>query len=116
NSYALPASSAEPGRSISTDLLIGDRWRPGGEGQRIDVLNPSTGEVLASVADATIKDGIEAIEAASRAASSWAATPPRKRAELLRSCYERMVANSEWLAQLISLENGKALADAKGEV
>ncbi len=57
-----------------------------------------------------------AIEAASRAAAGWAATPPRKRAELLRSCFERMVANSEWLAQLISLENGKALADAKGEV
>ncbi|WP_129647676.1 NAD-dependent succinate-semialdehyde dehydrogenase [Peristeroidobacter agariperforans] len=116
NNYLLPSSSAQPGRAIPTDLLIGDRWRGGAEGQRIDVINPSTGEVLASVADATIKDGIESIEAASRAAPAWAATPPRKRAELLRSCFERMVANSEWLAQLISLENGKALADAKSEV
>ncbi|MFC4312320.1 NAD-dependent succinate-semialdehyde dehydrogenase [Steroidobacter flavus] len=116
NNYLLPASSAEPGRAIPTDLLIGDRWRAGAEGQRIEVINPSTGEALASVADATAGDGIESIEAASRAASAWAATPPRKRAELLRSCFERMVANSEWLAQLISLENGKALADAKGEV
>jgi succinate-semialdehyde dehydrogenase / glutarate-semialdehyde dehydrogenase len=116
NNYLLPASSAEPGRAIPTDLLIGDRWRGGAEGQRIEVINPSTGDVLASVADATIKDGIDSIAAASRAASGWAATPPRKRAELLRSCFERMVANSEWLAQLISLENGKALADARGEV
>lgn len=116
NNYVMPVSSAEPGRLIPTDLLIGDRWRAGGEGQRIEVINPSTGEVLASVADATVKDGIESIEAASRAAAAWAATPPRKRAELLRACFERMMANAEWLAQLISLENGKALSDAKGEV
>ncbi|WP_129780868.1 NAD-dependent succinate-semialdehyde dehydrogenase [Peristeroidobacter soli] len=116
NNYLLPASSAAPGRAIPTDLLIGDRWRTGAENERIEVINPSTGEVLACVADATVKDGIECIEAASRAASAWAATPPRKRAELLRSCFDRMVANSDWLAQLISLENGKALADAKGEV
>jgi succinate-semialdehyde dehydrogenase/glutarate-semialdehyde dehydrogenase len=116
NHYLLPAFSAEPGRAIPTDLLIGDRWREGAERQRIEVINPSTGEVLASVADATVKDGIDSIEAASRAAAGWAATPPRKRAELLRSCFERMVANSEWLAQLISLENGKALSDAKSEV
>jgi succinate-semialdehyde dehydrogenase/glutarate-semialdehyde dehydrogenase len=116
NNYLLPKSSAEPGRAIPTDLLIGDRWREGAERRRIEVIDPSTGELLASVADATVKDGLETIEAASRAAAGWAATPPRKRAELLRSCFERMVANSEWLAQLISLENGKALADAKGEV
>jgi len=116
NNYPLPAWTAEPGRTIPTDLLIGDRWRGGAESQRIDVINPSSGEVLASVADATIKDGLESIEAASKAAPGWAATPPRKRAELLRACFERMVANSEWLAQLISLENGKALADAKSEV
>jgi succinate-semialdehyde dehydrogenase/glutarate-semialdehyde dehydrogenase len=116
NSYLLPKSSAEPGRAIPTDLLIGDRWREGAERRRIEVIDPSTGELLASVADATVKDGLDAIDAASRAAAGWAATPPRKRAELLRSCFERMVANSEWLAQLISLENGKALSDAKGEV
>ena len=78
NNYVMPVSSAEPGRLIPTDLLIGDRWRAGGEGQRIEVINPSTGEVLASVADATVKDGIESIEVASRAAAAWAATPPRR--------------------------------------
>jgi len=113
NHYLLPVDA---GRSIPTDLLIGDRWREGAERQRIDVINPSTGAVLASVASATVKDGLESIEAASRAAADWAATPPRKRAELLRACFERMVANAEWLAHLISLENGKALSDARSEV
>nr|WP_298722982.1 NAD-dependent succinate-semialdehyde dehydrogenase [uncultured Steroidobacter sp.] len=113
NHYLLPVDA---GRSIPTDLLIGDRWREGAERQRIDVVNPSTGAVLASVASATVKDGLESIEAASRAAADWAATPPRKRAELLRACFERMVANAEWLAHLISLENGKALSDARSEV
>jgi succinate-semialdehyde dehydrogenase/glutarate-semialdehyde dehydrogenase len=112
--YSLPGTPAA--RAIPTDLLIGNQWREGGERQRIDVINPSTGETLASVADATVADGIQSIEAAAKAAAAWAATPPRKRAELLRLCFERMVANSEWLAQLISLENGKALSDAKGEV
>ncbi|MBM0106647.1 NAD-dependent succinate-semialdehyde dehydrogenase [Steroidobacter sp. S1-65] len=116
NNYLLPACSANPVREIPTDLLIGEQWRAGAEGRRIDVINPSTGELLTSVADATIKDGIQAIDAAAQAATGWAATPPRKRAELLRTCFERMVAHSEWLAQLISLENGKALADAKSEV
>jgi succinate-semialdehyde dehydrogenase/glutarate-semialdehyde dehydrogenase len=116
NNYLLPPSSAEPGRAIPTDLLIGDRWLEGAEQRRIEVIDPSTGKLLASVADATVKDGLDSIEAAARAAAGWAATPPRKRAELLRSCFERMLANSEWLAQLISLENGKALSDAKGEV
>lgn len=115
NVYSLPGTAGAV-HAIPTDLLIGDRWREGRERQRIDVINPSTGETLASVADATVADAISSIEAASQAATAWAATPPRKRAELLRSCFERMVANSEWLARLISLENGKALADAKGEV
>src|SRR5687768_3105218 len=115
NHYSLPGA-AGAAHAIPTDLLIGAQWREGRERQRIDVINPSTGETLASVADATVADAISAIDAASQASTAWAATPPRKRAELLRSCFERMVANSDWLARLISLENGKALADAKSEV
>lgn len=116
NRYSLPGVATLADGAIPTDLLIGEHWREGAERQRIDVINPSTGETLTSVADATVGNALQAIDAASRAASAWAATPPRKRAELLRQCFERMVANSEWLAQLISLENGKALADAKSEV
>lgn len=115
NHYSLPGTAGAV-HAIPTDLLIGDQWREGRERQRIEVIDPSTGQALASVADATVADAISSIDAASQAAAAWAATPPRKRAELLRSCFERMVANSEWLARLISLENGKALADAKSEV
>lgn len=113
NSYALPGSVSTP---IPTDLLIGAGWDAAGNEKRIDVVNPSTGETLTSVASAGVAEGILSIDAAQQAASAWAATAPRKRAELLHSCFERMLANSEWLARLISLENGKALADAKSEV
>ena len=115
NHYSLPGAAGAV-HAIPTDLLIGDQWREGRERERIDVIDPSNGQTLASVADATVADAIASIDAASQAAAAWAATPPRKRAELLRSCFDRMVANSEWLARLISLENGKALSDAKGEV
>lgn len=116
NQYLLPSEAGKQDRSIPTDLLIGNGWREGSERQRIDVINPSTGATFASVADATVADALQSIDAAASAAASWAATAPRKRAELLRSCFEQMVVNSDWLARLISLENGKALADAKSEV
>ena len=114
NYYALAGAPAP--HSIPTDLLIGENWQEASDKTRIDVVNPSTGETLTSVASANVAEGIQAIDAAQQAAKSWAATAPRKRAELLRQCFDRMVANSEWLAQLISLENGKALADARSEV
>ena len=114
NYYALAGAPAP--HSIPTDLLIGERWQESSDKTRIDVVNPSTGQTLTSVASANVAEGIQAIDAAQQAAKSWAATAPRKRAELLRQCFDRMVANSEWLAQLISLENGKALADARSEV
>ena len=79
-------------------------------------MNPSTEQVLTSVADATVKEAIAAVDAAAAAAAEWAATPPRKRAEILQACFHAMMAEQEWLAQLISLENGKALSDARGEV
>jgi succinate-semialdehyde dehydrogenase / glutarate-semialdehyde dehydrogenase len=111
NSFALPASPPLP-----TDLLIGPTWRVAQNHARIQVVNPSTGETLASVADAGIPEAISAIDAAQQAAADWAKTAPRKRAELLRACFDAIVASREWLAELISLENGKALSDARGEV
>ena len=61
-------------------------------------------------------DSLAAVDAADKAAAAWAATTPRHRAEILRKCYEKIVENIEWLAYLISLENGKALPDARSEV
>ncbi|MDQ0349177.1 NAD-dependent succinate-semialdehyde dehydrogenase [Ancylobacter vacuolatus] len=101
---------------VPTDLLVGEGWVPGSGGQRIDILDPATGGVLTSVADATIADGMAALDAAEAAAAGWAATPPRARAVILQRCFQAIVDNVDWLAQLIALENGKALPDARGEV
>lgn len=101
--------------SVPTDLYIDGKWVPGSEGKRIDVLDPSTEKKIASVANATVDDAIKAVDAASAAAAGWAATAPRARGEILRKAFELMVARADWFAELISLENGKALADAKGE-
>jgi succinate-semialdehyde dehydrogenase/glutarate-semialdehyde dehydrogenase len=102
--------------SLPTGLFIDGKWRSGREGKTIDVLDPSTGEVIAAVADATIEDAMDAVAAAHKAAKGWAATAPRKRSEILRRCFELMIERKDMLAELISLENGKTLADAQGEV
>jgi succinate-semialdehyde dehydrogenase / glutarate-semialdehyde dehydrogenase len=101
---------------VETELFIGGKWVPASSGQRFDVLDPASGEVLASVADGGETDAIAAVDAAAAAASAWAATPPRVRGEALRRAFELMTARADELAKLISLENGKALTDAKGEV
>ncbi|WP_420852266.1 NAD-dependent succinate-semialdehyde dehydrogenase [Rhizobium mesosinicum] len=97
-------------------LYIDGNWRQSKSGRKIGVTDPSTGALLAAVADATVEDAQASIEAASRAAPGWRSTPPRKRSEILRRCFELMIERSEMLATLISLENGKALRDARGEV
>jgi succinate-semialdehyde dehydrogenase / glutarate-semialdehyde dehydrogenase len=104
------------GRTIPTDSLIGPRWHDAADRPRMDVINPATGEVLTSVANAGLPEASYAVEAAQAAARDWARTATRTRSELLSRCFEKIVSNAEWLAQLISLENGKALTDARSEV
>ena len=101
---------------VTKGLYIGGSWRAATNGNTFQVFNPSTEAILARVPDATLEDAAAAVGAAARATPDWAATPPRKRSEILRRCFELMAARSEELAKLISLENGKALRDARGEV
>jgi succinate-semialdehyde dehydrogenase/glutarate-semialdehyde dehydrogenase len=101
---------------VPTDLFMGGKWVTASDAGRFDVHDPSTGEVIASVANATEADAITAVDAADEAAEEWAATAPRQRGEILRKAWEIMTARGEELARLISLENGKALVDARGEV
>jgi succinate-semialdehyde dehydrogenase/glutarate-semialdehyde dehydrogenase len=101
---------------LPLDLWLGGKQAPASDGGRFDVLDPATGEVLTSVADGSVEDGIAAVDAAETAAAGWAATAPRERAEILRRAFELMRERAEDLAGLISLENGKALVDARGEV
>jgi succinate-semialdehyde dehydrogenase/glutarate-semialdehyde dehydrogenase len=110
------ASSAHRASAFSQGLYIDGAWRAATGGATIPVLDPSTESTLAHVPDAHLADAAAAVEAAAKAAPGWAATPPRKRSEILRRCFELMTARSEEFAELISLENGKTLGDARGEV
>jgi succinate-semialdehyde dehydrogenase/glutarate-semialdehyde dehydrogenase len=101
--------------SAHTDLYIGGEWREASDGGRFDVYNPADEEVLASVASATIEDAIAAIDAAQAAFADWAGRTPRERGEILRKAFELFSARKEDFARLITLENGKARADAMGE-
>ena len=80
------------------------------------MIDPATENKIASVASASIDDAKAAIDAASEAFEGWAARKPRERGEVLRKAYEVIMAQAERLAKLITLENGKALADSRGEV
>ncbi|HET9841197.1 MAG TPA: NAD-dependent succinate-semialdehyde dehydrogenase [Nocardioides sp.] len=101
---------------VPTDLYVGGKWVPAEDAGRFDVLDPSTGEVIAKVADATVGDAVNAVGAAGSAADLWAAMPPRERSEILRCAFELMTRDTEHLARLVTIENGKALSDARGEV
>jgi succinate-semialdehyde dehydrogenase / glutarate-semialdehyde dehydrogenase len=101
---------------LPLDLCVGGKVVPASDGGRFDVLDPATGAVLTSVADGTVEDALACVDAADAAAAGWAATAPRERSEVLRRAFELMRERSEELAHLISLENGKALVDARGEV
>ena len=98
-----------------TDLYINGQWRAGASGTRFDVMNPATEEVLASVASAEIVDADAALDAAEVAMALWSAQTPRHRSEVLRKAWELMTARLPEFANLITLENGKAGADAMGE-
>lgn len=101
---------------VPRQLFINGAWRDAAGGKTFDVLNPATGEVLAQVADAAPEDGIAALTAASEAQDEWAATAPRKRSELLRAAFDRVVELKDVFATLMTLEMGKPLAEAYGEV
>jgi succinate-semialdehyde dehydrogenase / glutarate-semialdehyde dehydrogenase len=100
---------------LKTDLYIGGRWQAGAEGARFDVLNPADETVIASVASAEIADADAALDAAAAALADWAGRTPRARSEILRRAWELMTERQEDFARLITLENGKARADAMGE-
>lgn len=110
-----PTQTREP-HEVPNELFIGGKWLPSVSGNRIDVFDPSTEKLIATVPDATLEDAAAALDAAHAAAASWAATPPRKRSDILRRAYDLMMRDAEAIAVLISRENGKALADARGEV
>jgi succinate-semialdehyde dehydrogenase / glutarate-semialdehyde dehydrogenase len=102
--------------NVPTDLWIGGQWRKASDGKRFDVIDPATENMVASVASATVDDAKAAVDAAGAAFPAWAAKKPRERGEILRRAFELIMRDAERLAKLITLENGKALSDSRGEV
>src|SRR3954451_10045229 len=102
---------------VPTQLFIGGEWRDAsGGGATVGVEDPSTGETLLAVADATPEDAKAALDACCAVQEEWAAHPPRQRAEILRRAYDAMMAQIEEIALVMTLERGKPLAEARGEV
>ena len=102
--------------SVPTGLLINGEWRPAASGKTFDVEDPATGKVLLSIADAGPEDGKAALDAAAAAQESWAKVPARERGEILRRAFELVTERAEDFALLMTLEMGKPLAEARGEV
>ncbi|WP_062296812.1 NAD-dependent succinate-semialdehyde dehydrogenase [Demequina maris] len=102
--------------SVPGALYIGGEWTAASSGATFDVLDPSTGDVLASIADATPDDAQRALDAAVAAQDAWAATAPRKRSDILRRAFDLVRERTEDFALLMTLEMGKPLAEARGEV
>src|ERR1700687_477195 len=102
--------------NVPTDLYIGGKWRPATDKRRFDVIDPAIEAKIASVASAGTPDAKAAVDAASDAFPGWAARKPRERGEILRKAFELIMQQSERFARLITLENGKALSDSRGEV
>ncbi|UOE43884.1 NAD-dependent succinate-semialdehyde dehydrogenase [Agromyces larvae] len=101
---------------VASGLFIDGEWVDAEGGGTLEVRDPSTGRIIKQIADATPADGIRALDAAVAAQASWAATPPRERGELLRRAFDTLMARKEEFALLMTLEMGKPLAEARGEV
>ncbi|RUR31962.1 NAD-dependent succinate-semialdehyde dehydrogenase [Vreelandella andesensis] len=94
--------------------LVGAEWRKGQQTFAVD--NPATGETIARVADLGADDARDAVAAAYAAGPAWRATPVKQRSALLRRWFELINEHADDLARLMTLEQGKPLAEAKGEV
>lgn len=101
---------------VRTQLFIAGEWRDAAGGATLDVEDPSTGEPIASVADATPEDATAALDACVDVQAEWAAHPPRERGEILRRAWEKLTERSDDLALLMTLEMGKPLAESKAEI
>ena len=102
--------------SVPDRLFIGGEWVESTSGKSITVLDPATGAVLKTIADASVADGMLALDAAADAQASWGATPARVRGEILRRAFDLLQERKDDFALLMTLEMGKPIAEALGEV
>src|ERR687895_2803269 len=102
--------------AVPRQLFIGGEWRDASGGATLDVEDPSTGEPIAAVADATPADASAALDACCAVQAEWAAHPPRERGEILRRSWELIGERADDLALVMTLEMGKPIAESKAEV
>ncbi|HLL93289.1 MAG TPA: NAD-dependent succinate-semialdehyde dehydrogenase [Solirubrobacteraceae bacterium] len=102
---------------VPTQLFIDGQWRAAQAGGTLSVEDPATGQPLVDVADGQVQDAIAALAGAAQAQGEWAVGwAPRDRGEILRRAYEAIVAQTDDLALLMTLEMGKALAESRAEI
>jgi succinate-semialdehyde dehydrogenase/glutarate-semialdehyde dehydrogenase len=101
---------------VPKGVFVGGEWRDAEGGATLPVEDPSTGETLCEVADASVADARAALDAACDAQAEWAKHPPRERGEILRRAYELLTARADELALLMTLEMGKPLQESRGEI
>jgi succinate-semialdehyde dehydrogenase/glutarate-semialdehyde dehydrogenase len=99
---------------LKTDALIAGEWTRGAS--RFDVNDPATGKKLVDVANLTRADAAEAIAAANKALAAWRGKTGKERSIVLRKWFDLLIANTEDLGRLMTAEQGKPFAEAKGEV
>jgi succinate-semialdehyde dehydrogenase/glutarate-semialdehyde dehydrogenase len=109
-------NEAELLAKVPTGLYIDGKWVQGHGASPINVEDPATGKTLLTIANASPEDGMAAMKSAADAQEKWAKTAPRERAEILRRTFEIVRDRAEEFATIISLEMGKPLAEARGEV
>src|SRR3954466_122284 len=102
--------------AVHPQLLIGGRWRDASEGSTLPVEDPSTGETLVEVADATVDDAKAALAAAHETFQTFRNHPPRERGDILRRAYDLIMERADDLALLMTLEMGKPIAESKAEI
>lgn len=102
--------------AVPGGLFIGGEWRAAEDGAVLGVHDPATGSLVKEVASASVADGVAALDAACDAFASWSATPARERADILRRAFDLLQERKEDVALLMTIEMGKPLAEARGEV
>ena len=101
---------------FKSQCYVNGKWVDAKSNKTFEVFDPASGQVIGTMPEMSKDDTQEAIRAATKALSSFRKTTGRERSRMLRKWYNLMMENSEDLAKLITWENGKPLADAKGEV
>lgn len=101
---------------LETRAFVAGDWVDADDGATFEVTNPARGDVIARVADLGRAETARAIDAAARAMKDWSARPAKERAQVMRKWFDLMMANQDDLGTILTAEQGKPLAEAKGEI